>query len=337
MPGVPGAPGAPGASGALEARERGVLRVVRPQTPNQLHEWLRCVLGVEVPRAPTEPGSSAPFDYLCHAFFEGAAPESPDGVVWANRGGGKTFYAAVATLLDLAFKPGIEVRILGGSLEQSGRAYEHLRRLFEREEMRGLVDGAITERRLRLRNGSRAEILAQSEASVRGTRPQKLRCDEVDLFDPEVWEAAQLTTRSRVCGEGAGAVLVRGAVEAIGTMHRPRGLMASLTRAGNGRRVFRWGFVDVLERCPQERACAACPLWDECAGRAKSPSRARTGAGQHRCAGIGGVDQQRLHRPAHAGAAHLLEIDGERVPAQVERRAAGAAAGGGGDDDRRIG
>ena len=43
---------------------------------------------------------------------------------------------------------------------------------------------------------SPAGVLAQSQRSVRGLRVQKLRCDEVELFDPAVWEAAQLTTRS---------------------------------------------------------------------------------------------------------------------------------------------
>ena len=36
--------------------------------------------------------------------------------------------------------------------------------------------------------------------SVRGTRVQKLRCDEVELFTPEVWDAVQLTTQSKLCG-----------------------------------------------------------------------------------------------------------------------------------------
>ena len=62
-------------------------------------------------------GHAAPFDYLIRAYFEPAS----DQVVHAPRGGGKTRLAAVATLLDLLHKPGLSVRILGGSLEQSLR------------------------------------------------------------------------------------------------------------------------------------------------------------------------------------------------------------------------
>lgn len=260
-----------------------------PSTPDALHAWLREHLEIDVPRDPVIAGHAAPFDYLVHAFFEGrgvwpvkrrkrkkeeglgelsavvagvgggsagrrsAKPAPIDCVVWANRGGGKTFLGAVATALDLVFKRGIEVRILGGSLEQSKRMHAHLRALFRHRLLAPMVEGKITDRKLRLSNGSQVELLAQSHASVRGTRVQKLRCDEVELFDREVWEAAQLVTRSRRCGE----VWVRGAVECLSTMHIPHGVMFGLVReAGEGkRRLFKWGVVDVLESCPAWRGC----------------------------------------------------------------------------------
>jgi hypothetical protein len=132
---------------------------------------------------------------------------------------------------------------------------------------------------------------------------QKLRCDEVELFDREVWEAAQLTTRSRRCG----TFEVRGTIECLSTMHLPHGLMHELLgEAAEGRRVlFKWGVVDTLGVCGPARACRGqgvhaaqtplakdaegtpdrardpdpaqgeveCPLLPECAGRAKSPGR----------------------------------------------------------------
>ena len=242
-----------------------------PETPEELHAWLVEHLSIMVVREPMDPNHNAPFEYLCHAFFEDRQPR--DCVVWANRGGGKTFYAAVATLLDLVFKPGIEIRILGGSLEQSKRMHTHLRGLFEIEPFDELVEGRITERRLRLTNGSSAELLAQSQTSVRGTRVQKLRCDELELFDREVWEAAQLTTREMRSGTGR----VRGSIECFSTMHVPYGLMHELIEQSGGdgatRRIFKWGLVDVLDACGEGHRCIGddgpCPLAPECAGRAK--------------------------------------------------------------------
>lgn len=256
-----------------------------PATPDALHGWLHASIGIDIARHPMIPSHRAPFDYLTHVFFEGGRllPDGPtedraplDAVVWANRGGGKTFLGAVATMLDLVFKPGIEVRILGGSLEQSKRMLAHLRALFHRPTLAAQLDGRITERRVRLHNGSGAEILAQSETSVRGTRVQKLRCDEVELFDPEVWEAAQLTTRSAdLTLPGGRVVEIRGSIECLSTMHRPYALMHRVVQeAREGQRsLFRWGVVDVLDRCEPERPCEACVLLPECEGRAKEEQR----------------------------------------------------------------
>ncbi|MEZ6242705.1 MAG: hypothetical protein R3B57_06640 [Phycisphaerales bacterium] len=245
------------------------IRGPRPETADELHAWVRDALGVEIAREALIEGHAAPFDYLCHAYFEARSPR--DLVVWANRGGGKTFLAAIATLADMVFKDGIEIRVLGGSLEQAKRMHAHLRAFLSRPGLDRLVEGRITQRRVRLVNGSSLELLAQSQTSVRGTRVQKLRCDEVELFDPDVWEAAQLVTRSKDCG----GISVRGSVECLSTMHVPYGLMHRLVRECEGenatRRLFRWGLVDVLGRCGEERVCdSPCALLEECAGRAKS-------------------------------------------------------------------
>ncbi len=294
----------PAARALDEAAGREAIKALgdAPTDADALAAWL-AGFGIRIAREAIIDGHRPPFDYLVHAFFEGRAswderePRRPaDCVVWASRGGGKTYLGAVATMLDLVFKPGIEVRILGGSLDQSRRMHAHLRRLFSHAPLVPTVKGDITERRLRLWNGSTVELLAQSQVSVRGTRVQKLRCDEVELFDPDVWEAAQLTTRSeRLTIAGVGEREVRGAVECLSTMHLSQGLMHRLVReAGEGTRaLFRWGVVDVLDRCGAEHACRAgdengeaaralaasaaedtgregdCPLYQDCRGRAK--------------------------------------------------------------------
>lgn len=262
------------------------LQSLRPRNPRQLHRFVHAVLGLRMSRVPMEAGGASPFGYLCHAFFENSPGASRDAVVWACRGGGKTMLGAAATLLDLLFKSGVQVRILGGSLEQSQKMYEHLRSLLDRPMLRGVLATEPTQRRVLLQHGSRVELLAGSQRSVRGTRVHKLRCDEVEEFAPEVWDAAQLVTRSGNCnGER-----VRGSVEAFSTMHRPFGLMSRLVggdpgggdpadgEAGGdprgsenvaGRRVFRWSAMDVAARCPPELPCEGCVLWDECGGRAK--------------------------------------------------------------------
>lgn len=283
--------------------DRSVNPSAPPETPEELHALVRRVFDVHVPQEAIVEGHDSPFAYLCHAFFEARGQSSADCVVWANRGGGKTFLGALASVLDLVFKEGIQIRILGGSLEQSQRMYEHVARLLETPALAEMVDGKVTSKRIALESGSRVEVLAASQRSVRGTRVQKIRCDEVDLFDPEVWSAAQLATRSMAC-TGPWGAKVRGSVEALSTMHRPYGLMWELVGArkltgmkpgegkGEGgvaqseslaaltssrrpialpgaRQVFRWGLLDVLEKCGAEHACEGCALWGECRGKAK--------------------------------------------------------------------
>ena len=246
-------------------RVRRWLRDVRPQTPDELHGYCRAVLGFTIPRRARMPGMSAPFDYVQHAFFESNVPR--DCIVWANRGGGKTQLGAITTFLDLLFKPGIQIRILGGSLDQSSKMYTYLRNIVERDEFIDLVRNRVTGRRITLNNGSTVEILAQSEASIRGQRVQKLRCDEIELFSPDMWQAAQFVTRSAQCGD----FYVNGSIEAFSTMHKPFGMMHRLIESAveSERRVFKWGVIDVLERCPVARDCDDCALWNACGGIAK--------------------------------------------------------------------
>lgn len=244
----------------------------RFETDDQLHEWLATELELRVPRHAICPNHNAPFDYMRHAYFE---PEL-DVVVWASRGGGKTRLAAAATLLDLLHKPGCSVRILGGSLEQSRRMWEHL--LPDVERLAPEAERRHASRRIDLPGGSTAAILAQSQRAVRGLRVQKLRCDEVEMFDPAIWEAAQLVTRS--CPDRHGRP-IRGAIEAISTCHRPAGLMSQLLDQArkDGTRIIHWCLLDVLERCPPERPCTGCALRDECHGMAKT-----------RCDGFFGIE-----------------------------------------------
>src|SRR5205814_8103769 len=156
----------------------------------ELRAWVEKNLELKLPKEAVCQHHQSPFEYLECAYFEKAR----DVVVWAPRGGGKTRLGAAATLLDLLHKPKCQIRILGGSLEQSMRMWEHLepdvQRVLERQ-----MRGESRSRRIEMRNGAAAAVLTQSQRAVRGLRVQKLRCDDVELRNPEVWHAAQLVTR----------------------------------------------------------------------------------------------------------------------------------------------
>ncbi len=232
------------------------------ESPEKLHAWLVKYLDLHIPQTRVCPGHCAPFDYLWDAYHE----PSPDMVVWAPRGGGKTRLAAVATLLDLLHKPGCSVRILGGSMEQSMRVWEYLVSDIETHLDVKKLGIKIAATRIRLKNGSSAAVLSQSQRSVRGVHVQKMRCDEVDLFEPPIWQAAQLTIKSRSQPEQ-----IRGSLEAISTYHRIGGMMESVIESAqqSQRKLVRWCILEVLQRCPPERECMTCPLHEDCRGIAK--------------------------------------------------------------------
>lgn len=228
-----------------------------------LHDFIRTFYGLDVPRRAVCPGHSAPFDYVAGAFFETFC----DSLVWANRGGGKTELGSVVTHLDSIFKPGCETRILGGSLAQSERMYEHLSRKWW-PHFDGLLAKEPLSRRTELRNGSTVEILTQSERNVRGQRVPKVKCDEVEEFDREVWQAVQFVTQSKPGRNGRPPV--RASLQALSTMHRAYGLMSELvTQAKAGTfQLFKWCLWEVIEPC-RERECSRCILFEDCRGKAK--------------------------------------------------------------------
>jgi hypothetical protein len=251
------------------------LRRMRPGTREDLRNYVKVFLGLDVPDVRICPGHSSPMDYLWHSFsvddaanpkFESRSPKpangSADCIVWANRGGGKTELAAVATLLDAIFKPSCQMRILGGSGEQSGRMYEYLTRFLYAGFEESLA-GRVRKGGCRFANGSAVEVLTQSATSVRGQHVQKLRCDEVELFDDDVFAAAKFTTQS--------TDHITAAMELISTMHRPYGIMQRevSAAAGSGVPVFKWCLWETIEKCTG-RSCSQCPLSGDCQGRAKS-------------------------------------------------------------------
>jgi len=266
------------------------LRRTRPRSRQDLKHYVKVFLGIDVPDQTLCPDHSSPLDYLWHSFSvdfagDGWQPQaqlgdgaisrpsptppalrlppgsSADAIVWANRAGGKTELAAVATLLDGLFKPNCQIRILGGSGEQSSRMYEYLTTFLQRG-FEGALAGPVRKGGCHFANGAAVEVLTQSATSVRGQHVQKLRCDEVELFDEEVFAAAKFTTLSKDD--------LTAAMELISTMHRPYGIMQREVAAAAeaGTTVFKWCLWETIEKCIG-RTCSQCPLWSDCQGRAK--------------------------------------------------------------------
>jgi len=244
------------------------LRHTPPGARRDLKNYVKAFVGIDVPDKKICPDHSSPMDYLWHSFALDVPRASVrnhisnDAIVWANRAGGKTELAAVATLLDCVLKPNCQVRILGGSGEQAGRMYEYLRR-FVQNGFEPFLAGPVLKGKCRFTNGSSVEVLTQSATSVRGQHIQKLRCDELELFDEDVFAAAKFTTQST---DG-----ITASMECISTMHRPYGLMQKVVASAPQFHtpLFKWCMWEVIEKCV-DRNCSQCPLWEDCRGKARA-------------------------------------------------------------------
>ena len=276
-----------------------LLREFMPWTYRRLRQYVEVYLGLRVPDRRICDGHRSPMEYLWHAFgcenqiskskmqncgggFAAADVNrsldcagddntcgrevhilsSGDCVVWANRGGGKTQLAAVATLLEGLFKPGCQTRILAGSLDQSRRMYEYLCAFVE-QAFKDKLAGKMLKESCVFVNGTTVQILPQSVSAVRGRHIHKLRCDEIEMFDADVFQAAQFVTQS------TGGHIA--AMEIFSTLHRPYGLMQRVIDQAveTSIPIFQWCMWEVIERCTSDRSCSRCPLNEDCRGKAR--------------------------------------------------------------------
>ncbi|OHB58406.1 MAG: hypothetical protein A2173_08830 [Planctomycetes bacterium RBG_13_44_8b] len=243
------------------------LKNTMPKNRTDLKNYLKVFLNLNISDTKICPEHNTPMDYLWHCYTEPGAKatgenKTGDCIVWANRGGGKTLIAAVATLLDCIFKPGCKVRILAGSELQAQRMYDYLLG-FLRNGFEGFLAEPVRKNKCTFSNGSDVEVLTQSHSSVRGSHINKLRCDEVELFDPQILEAAKFVTKS--------TDKITGAMESLSTMHQPFGIMHDLVAKAQsaGTPIFKWCVWEVIENCPPERSCSRCPLNNDCQGKAR--------------------------------------------------------------------
>lgn len=232
----------------MAARMRGRTErdVEVPTTDDELWDWVKHVLNVEIPRTKCCAKHVPPFEAFAHAYFAKTTM-----AVWlASRGfGGKSFLLALLSLTE-AITLGASVNLLGGSGEQSERVHSYIAgsdpnawgKFWNAPNApRGLLLSDPTKREMRLSNGARIRALMASARSVRGPHPQRLRLDEVDEMELSIFDAAMgQTMKSRgvdpqtVCSS---------------THHNPDGTMTEILRRArtNNWPVFEWCYKENVQ------------------------------------------------------------------------------------------
>lgn len=213
----------------VDALERS-LAAQGPKTDDELYNWIKREMGIDIPRTCVCDGHCAPFDFFADAYFE----RSQSFLVMANRGGSKTFLVALLHFMNSKFKPNCESASVGAIEAQARRAYAHLQKLIAlRKEFEAEIASSIMSE-TRWKNNSRVEVLGGTIAAVNGPHPQKVHFDEVELADPEVFyesrnmaqsaggiKAQDIITSTRKRGHGMMQRLIDECDEAVVEGHRP--------------------------------------------------------------------------------------------------------------------
>lgn len=217
-----------------------------PTTPDALHEWVYDTLNVWIPRERCCPHHVSPFDAFTHAYFA----ETPLCVWLASRGfGGKSFLLALLTLTE-AITLGAAVNLLGGSGEQSQRVHSYIAgtdpnaygKFWDSPRApKHMLVSDPTKREMRLSNGAFVKALMASGSSVRGPHPQRLRLDECDEMDLDIFDAAM--------GQTMAARGVTPQTVCSSTHHKPDGTMTEILKRATDRGwpVFEWCYRENLE------------------------------------------------------------------------------------------
>jgi hypothetical protein len=189
-------------------------------------------------------------------------------ILWANRGGSKTYLTALINWLESLIYKNRGAAILGGSGDQSKLAYEAMNdfwkigsngnehRPLEKKYLKKLPLQQETE----YINGSHVKIQMASETSVRGSHQQVLNLDEIDVMKDYILESALSQPQAK---SGLSAM-----THISSTNHVMNGNMDThieRARSNPNAKIFRWCIWDCLESCI-DYSCSTCPLIRFCPG-----------------------------------------------------------------------
>jgi hypothetical protein len=248
--------------------------IPRPKNDDELHAAVKKYFGVDIPRRQMCEHHTAPFDAFADAFFARHTVS-----VWkASRGfGGKSLTLALLSLSEATFL-GAQVNLLGGSGEQSERVLNYMNgeELADclwgapqapRHLIMGGEDDGLQKRVTKLSNGGNIKALMASTRSVRGPHPQRLRLDEADEMDLNIFDSA--------LGQPMARYGIREQVVASSTHHYSNGTMTEILKRASTTNpdwgVFEWCYKENLvsnggwlddEEVGRKRRTVTVHMWD---------------------------------------------------------------------------
>jgi len=183
-----------------------------------------------------------------------------DYIVWANRAGSKSYFAALITWVKSSFIPRLETTILGGSLEQSEKSYKAMNDFWLSTRLHDqYLKSDPMMRKTEWKWGSLVSVLAAGPKSVRGPHPNRLVMDEIDEMDEEIYNAALSQPQSKYG--------IKASIGRLSTNHKLGGVMDTAIQKAeeSGTRIYRWCIWESLQSC-RDYNCSTCKLSAYCPG-----------------------------------------------------------------------
>jgi hypothetical protein len=295
------------AKAALEARVS-EKSIKRPETDDDLYEWIRDVLGYKIARYPTDPEHQSPFQLIADAFFE----RHPVLLAQGPRGGGKTLNYAIFELASMVFKEDIWIVAVAGSEGQARDGFTYLSGKKEKDGVEGMIysplfrsmiSGEPSVTKTVFTNGARVEIrTGGSEKAVSGPHPQVLIVDELDHIESGPLNTALQMPQSNKKYKST-TVMASSQYHASGTLQN---LLDKAKESGIA--IYRFDIFDIMESCGKRYPveCGDCPFhtW-------RNPF---TGSMEELCKGRG--ERSNGHYPFEDAKSKFATIDAESFAMQ---------------------
>jgi len=214
----------------------------KPETDDDLHEYVAAYMGYKIPKAAVCRGHVAPFTAIADLFFE----RETNAVLFASRGSGKTLNMAMLHCLNMVHKPMYEIASVGAIENQAMKCYEYFLALndkpwFVEDKTRSMV------KETKYRNGSTLRILPGTLAAVNGPHPN---CAVFDEFELMPWNVLQdgFSMACSTHGYQKAQILTSTRKFPAGPMQRA----LNKIKEGDARwpfRIYTWCVFEAAEKC----------------------------------------------------------------------------------------
>ena len=172
----------------------------RPETDDELHQWIIDAVGINIPRVAATDNTNAPFEWMADLFFG----RVNSALVLGSRGSGKSFCAALLNFALCYWYPDIECMSVGAIEIQAKRVYDHVKS-FQNKAKENLGDNKVEDSLMsvtRYNNGAKYEIVTSSRSAVNGPHSQIVHRDEIELMDIEVYKESLNIEKSKKLADG---------------------------------------------------------------------------------------------------------------------------------------